>query len=176
MGRSTTSLRLDDDLREKLAKQAASERISLTSLAERLLSQGLAEIEHPGIHFNPAEAGQRSGVEHVARVLMLIDRTQRIKLARIPGTDEQTALGFIADGKAQSLLCVHVSHIREITVLLNAEHASAIAAERKQTIRPRCHGVDDFFLAAPDFARCLPLAQRINLRPLRRGGAGIHGL
>ena len=62
MGRSTTSLRLEDELRERLARRAELEGLSVTSLVERLLSQGLAMVEHPGVFFNPGPTGWRAVV------------------------------------------------------------------------------------------------------------------
>ncbi|MEX2224884.1 MAG: hypothetical protein WEB52_00385 [Dehalococcoidia bacterium] len=62
MPRSTTSLRLDDDLRERLGIQAESEAISLTALVERLLREGLAVAEHPGIVFKPGPSGRRAAL------------------------------------------------------------------------------------------------------------------
>jgi hypothetical protein len=79
MGRSTTSLRLDDELRARLARRAEAEGMTLTSLAERLLSQGLAEIEHPGIHFNPGPTGWRACVSGGADVWEIVSDIRRFK-------------------------------------------------------------------------------------------------
>jgi plasmid stability protein len=62
MPRSTTSLRLDDELRERLAIRADAEDISLTSLVERILREGLASEEHPGIVFKPGGSGRRAAL------------------------------------------------------------------------------------------------------------------
>lgn len=62
MPRSTTSLRLDDDLREQLGAQAASEGMSVTAIVERLLREGLAVAEHPGIVFKSGPSGRRAAL------------------------------------------------------------------------------------------------------------------
>jgi hypothetical protein len=62
MGRSTTSLRLDDELRRRLAALAAGEGTSVTSLVERFLREGLAVAEHPGIVFKPGPSGRRASL------------------------------------------------------------------------------------------------------------------
>jgi len=62
MPRSTTSLRLDDELRARLANLAAAEGLSVTSLVERLLREGLAVAEHPGIVFQPGPSGRRAAL------------------------------------------------------------------------------------------------------------------
>ena len=62
MPRSTTSLRLDDELRERLAALAEAEGTSVTSLVERLLREGLAIAEHPGLVFKPGPSGRRAAL------------------------------------------------------------------------------------------------------------------
>lgn len=58
----STSYRLDPDLKARLARQAAAEGITETALLTRLLEQGLATIEHPGIVFRQGPSGWRAGL------------------------------------------------------------------------------------------------------------------
>jgi hypothetical protein len=60
MGRSTTSLRLDDELREQLNSLAAAEGTTLTVLIERFIREGLRMSKHPGIIFNSGPSGRRA--------------------------------------------------------------------------------------------------------------------
>jgi hypothetical protein len=62
MSRSTTSLRLDDDLRARLTALAQVEGTSVTALVERFLKEGLAVAEHPGIVFKPGPSGRRASL------------------------------------------------------------------------------------------------------------------
>src|SRR5687768_513656 len=62
MSRSTTSLRLDDELRERLAALAQVEGTSVSALVERFLREGLAVAEHPGIVFKPGPSGRRASL------------------------------------------------------------------------------------------------------------------
>jgi hypothetical protein len=62
MTRTTTSLRLDDELRQRLAAQAEKAGTSLTVLVERMLREGLAIEEHPGIVFKPGPSGRRAAL------------------------------------------------------------------------------------------------------------------
>ena len=78
MGRSTTSLRLDDELRARLARRAEDEGVSVTSLVERLLNQGLAMGEHPGIFFNPGPSGWRAAVPGGADVWEIASALRRL--------------------------------------------------------------------------------------------------
>lgn len=58
----STSYRLDPDLKERLSDRASAEGITETALVTRLLEQGLAAIEHPGIVFRPGPTGWRAGL------------------------------------------------------------------------------------------------------------------
>ena len=89
MGRSTTSLRLDDELRERLARRAELEDLSVTALVERLLTQGLAMIEHPGIIFNPGPTGWRAAVLGAADVWEIVG-----DLRRWPGSEAERVAGL----------------------------------------------------------------------------------
>ncbi|MGH8888025.1 MAG: hypothetical protein ACRDYX_23300 [Egibacteraceae bacterium] len=62
MGRSTTSLRLADDLRARLAEAADAEETSVTALVERFVREGLAVSAHPGIVFKPGPSGRRAAL------------------------------------------------------------------------------------------------------------------
>jgi len=62
MARSTTSVRLDDELRERLATAAAAEDTTITELVERFIREGLAGAAHPGIVFNPGPSGRRAAL------------------------------------------------------------------------------------------------------------------
>ena len=62
MARSTTSVRLADDLRQHLAAAAGDEGTTVTDLIERYVREGLASAEHPGIVFKPGPSGRRAAL------------------------------------------------------------------------------------------------------------------
>ena len=59
---TSTSYRMDPELKQRLARRAAAESVSETALVIRLLQQGLAAIEHPGIVYRPGPSGWRAGL------------------------------------------------------------------------------------------------------------------
>lgn len=62
MPRSTTSLRLDDGLRERLATTAAAEGTTVTALVERAVREALAMDAHPGVVFKAGPSGRRAAL------------------------------------------------------------------------------------------------------------------
>jgi hypothetical protein len=62
MAKSTTSVRLDDQLRQQLADMAATEGTTVTELIERFLREGLACAAHPGIVFKSGPSGRRAAL------------------------------------------------------------------------------------------------------------------
>lgn len=62
MSRSTTSIRLEDELRDQLAIAAAAEGATVTDLIERFVREGLAVAAHPGIVFKPGPSGRRAAL------------------------------------------------------------------------------------------------------------------
>ena len=62
MSKSTTSVRLDDELRRGLAAAAAVEGVTITELIERFVREGLASADHPGIVFKPGPSGRRAAL------------------------------------------------------------------------------------------------------------------
>ena len=60
--RSTTSLRLDNKLRERLAAMAEIEGTTVTAIIERMLREGIAMSEHHGVVFKPGHSGRRAAL------------------------------------------------------------------------------------------------------------------
>src|SRR5580658_7037526 len=69
-----------------------------------------------------------------------------------------------------------MTNVGKAAVILNAEQASAVSAERKQTIWTICKCVNDLVLARPEFTWGLAFRQDKNLGPLRHGGTRIGRL
>ncbi len=59
---TSTSYRLAPELKERLARRATTEGVTETALVTRLLAQGLAAIEHPGIVYRLGPTGWRAGL------------------------------------------------------------------------------------------------------------------
>jgi hypothetical protein len=59
---TSTSYRLTPELKQRLARRATIEGITVTALITRLLEHGLASIEHPGIVYRPGPSGWRAGL------------------------------------------------------------------------------------------------------------------
>ena len=90
--KTTTSLRLDDELRGKLAEVAREEGISVSALIERLAYEGLAMHEHPGIVFNPGPSGRRATVKNGPDVWEVMSTWRYLE-----GTEEERIAALIKD-------------------------------------------------------------------------------
>jgi hypothetical protein len=57
-----TSYRLDPGIKDRLEQQAAVEGASERALLERLISEGLDTLDHPGIVYRPGPTGRRAAL------------------------------------------------------------------------------------------------------------------
>jgi hypothetical protein len=59
---ASTSYRLSDDLKRRLAERAATEGITETALVSRVLDEGLRTTQHPGIVYRDGPSGRRAAL------------------------------------------------------------------------------------------------------------------
>lgn len=114
MGRSTTSLRLDDGLRSQLAAVAADEGATVTELVERFVREGLACQAHSGVVFRPGPSGRRAalaGGPDVWEVVAGLRHIRGSEARRIAALAQQLGI-----------------HERQVVIALNyaADHADEI--------------------------------------------------
>ncbi|MBI4218771.1 MAG: hypothetical protein HY682_01410 [Chloroflexi bacterium] len=139
MTRSTMSLRLDDELRERLAAAAEAEGASVTSLVERFVREGLAVAEHPGIVFKPGPSGRRAalaGGPDVWEIASALRFTSGTESARVAALAEEFG---IAQRQVVIALNYAAAQREEIDARIRAndralEEAERVAAERKRLL------------------------------------------
>lgn len=112
MAVSATSYRLPGDLKERLARRAAVEGVPESSLVTRLLEQGLATVEHPGIVFRAGPSGWRAGLAGGPDVDEVI---RTIRTIRSSGVTGDAAVSEAADnlGIDERLVRVAVDYAAE---------------------------------------------------------------
>ena len=135
--RKTTSLRLPEGLRDRLAAAAERQGTTLTALLERYAQEGLATDAHPGIVFKPGPSGRRAalaGGPDVWEVVTALRATAGSEQDRINEVAEQfgihprqvtIALGYAAD------------HPDEIETRIEANEAALVEAQRAHGARQR---------------------------------------
>jgi hypothetical protein len=139
MARSTTSLRLDDALRERLVALAAAEGVSVTSLVERLLREGLAVAEHPGIVFQSGPAGRRAtlaGGPDVWEIAAALRHTAGTEAERVAALADEFG---IHERQVVLALNYAAAHREEIDARVRAndralEEAERVAAEHTRLL------------------------------------------
>ena len=139
MGRSTTSIRLDDELRSRLAAQAADEATTVTGLIERFVREGLASAAHPGIVFKRGPAGRRAalaGGPDVWEIAAAVRHTTGSESERVAVLSEQFGVHERQVVIALDYAAAHRAEI-EARVATNDQalaHAESIAGERKRLL------------------------------------------
>lgn len=119
MARSTTSVRLDDELRERLSAAAAAEDTTITELIERFVREGLASAAHPGIVFKPGPSGRRASLAGGPDVWEIA-----AALRHVSGTETK---------RVKALAAQFGLHERQVVLALN--YAAANREEIDQRIR-----------------------------------------
>jgi uncharacterized protein (DUF433 family) len=139
MARSTTGVRLDDVLRERLGAAAAAEGTTVTELIERFVREGLAGAAHPGIVFKPGPSGRRAAlaggpdVWEIAAALRHVTGTEATRVAMLA---EQFGL-----------------HERQVVIALS--YAAAHRDEIEQRIRANDRALEEAERIAAERARLL---------------------
>ncbi len=137
MPRSTTSIRLDDELRHQLAGLAATENTNVTELIERFVREGLACAAHPGIVFKPGPAGRRAalaGGPDVWEIVAAVRHTHGTEVERVAALAEQFGIHERQVGIA---LAYAAAHRDEIDARVEANERALADAERLAAERER---------------------------------------
>ena len=139
MGRSTTSVRLADEVRLQLASAAAAEGTTVTELIERFVREGLACAAHPGVVFKPGPSGRRAalaGGPDVWEVAAALRNVSGSEAARVAALAEQLGLH---ERQVVIALNYAADHPDEIEARIGAndgalEKAERLAAERERLL------------------------------------------
>ena len=132
---TSTSYRLDASLKERLAQRAAAEGITETALVTRLLAQGLAAIEHPGIVYRPGPTGWRAGLAGGP------DVAEVVRAVRFTGAGGDDAVAAAAErvGVDQRLVRIAIDyaaeHLDEIEARIQENEAAAERARKLSEAR-----------------------------------------
>ncbi|TLW91303.1 hypothetical protein FFT09_18810 [Saccharomonospora piscinae] len=132
---SSTSFRISTKAKETLAKRAQREGISATALLERLIVEGVDQLDHPGIVFRGPVHDRRAALVAGPDVWEVISRLQELRGAeeeRIAVLSEETELH---PRVIRIALDYAVEHVEEIQgrIERNRELAerSRLASERR---------------------------------------------
>jgi uncharacterized protein (DUF433 family) len=137
MRKSTTSIRLDDELRGQLAAAATAEGTTVTEVIERLLREGLACAAHPGIVFNPGPSGRRAalaGGPDVWEIVAALRDASGSEAERVASLAEHFGLH---ERQVVIALNYAAAHRDEIEARIAANDRALLEAERVAVERER---------------------------------------
>ncbi len=137
MARTTTSVRLDDALRQRLAAEAAAQGTTVTELIERFVREGLATSAHPGVVFNPGPSGRRAalaGGPDVWEIAAALRHQTGNEAARIASLAEELGLH---ERQVVIALDYAAAHRDEIEERIRANDRALVEAERVAAERER---------------------------------------
>lgn len=139
MARTTTSLRLSDDLRERLAAHADGEGTTVTALVEQFVREGLATAAHPGVVFKPGPSGRRAalaGGPDVWEIISALRYTSGTESRRVAALAKEFGL-----------------HPRQVVLAL--DYAAAHRAEIEDRVRANDRALEEAERIAADRERLL---------------------
>jgi hypothetical protein len=137
MARSTTSVRLDNELRKRLAAAAATEGVTVTELIERFVREGLATADHSGIVFKPGPSGRRAALAGGPDVWEIVAALRHIggrERQRVASLAEQFG---VHERQVVIALNYAAAHRKEIEGRIAANDAALAEAERVAIERER---------------------------------------
>jgi hypothetical protein len=137
MPRSTTSIRLDDTLRTRLAELADAEDTTVTELIERFVREGLDTAAHPGVAFKPGPSGRRAalaGGPDVWEIVAALRDIHGSEAERVAALAQQFGIHERQVGIA---LDYAAAHREEIEARVQANERALGAAERVAVERER---------------------------------------
>jgi len=137
MPRSTTSIRLDDELRKRLGTLASVEGTTVTELIERFVREGLDCAAHPGIVFKPGPSGRRAalaGGPDVWEIVSALRHSQGPEAERVAALAAQFA---IHERQVAIALDYAAAHRQEIEARIEANEHALVQAERMAAERER---------------------------------------
>lgn len=139
VARSTTSIRLDDALRERLGAEAAAEGTTITELIERFVREGIATARHPGIVFKPGPSGRRAalaGGPDVWEIAAALRHVRGTEAGRVAALAQQFGLHERQVVIALDYAAAHRGEIEERVAANDRALAEAerISAERRRLL------------------------------------------
>jgi hypothetical protein len=123
------SLRVDDDLIERMDRMAREQGMNRSEMAKTLMEEGLRMAQHPGIVFRPGPAGRRPAlavgpdVWEVMRAFLQLDEKGEAAIQRV------AEIANISPYQVRKVLRYYVAYKDEIDDWIKSEEEYAEQAE-----------------------------------------------
>lgn len=121
----STSFRISDAAKRRLAARAEDEGLSATAMLDRLITEGVDQLEHPGVVFRGPGRDRRAALAGGPDVWEVISRLQELD-----GTQEQRIATLSEETELHSRLIriaieYAVEHVEEIQHRVDRNRAAA---------------------------------------------------
>lgn len=132
---TSTSFRISDAAKRRLASRAAHDGMSSTSLLDRLIIEGIDQLDHPGISFRGPAHDRRAALAAGPDVWEIVARLQELD-----GSEEQRIATLSAESDLHPRLirialdyaAGHPAEIQE-----RIDHNRAVAERSRRTAQQR---------------------------------------
>lgn len=130
MTAKSTSFRISEQARARLAERAAREGVSATALLERLIIEGIDALDHPGVVFRGPTHDRRAALAAGPDVWEVIAR-----LRELEGSEEQRIATLAAESalhprQIRLALDYAAAHPDDIQTRIERNEAAAEASRR----------------------------------------------
>jgi hypothetical protein len=135
MSAKSTSFRLSEEAKQRLAERAEREGVSATALLERLIIEGVDTLDHPGVVFRGPPHDRRAGLAAGPDVWEIIARLRELEGSeeqRIAALAEETELYPREIRRAVEYAAAHPEDIQA-----RIERNEAAAERSRQAVRQR---------------------------------------
>lgn len=136
---ASTSYRLEEGLKRRLAEQAVAEGVTETALVTRVLDEGLKTAGHPGIVYRDGATGRRAalaGGPDVWEVVLAVRSAPGSEDAKVRDAAQQMGLAERLVRVAVNFAAAHPDEIEHRLVMNEeaAERARELAEQRARLL------------------------------------------
>lgn len=131
------SVRLSNEIAQRLRERAAADNEGLSGLAQRLLDEGLRMEAHPGIVYRPGPSGRRAALMRGPDVWEVVHLLRSLDATGEAAIREAASWLDLTEAQVRAALGYYGSFPAEIDAQIAANEAAAERAQREWDTQQR---------------------------------------